>query len=576
MPPGRDDAEPPKVGIFTYCLLIVGLCFHLPRQFARKVKKFFQSPASRFVWPPVLVMCLIWAAHHCSAAQLLQAFAFAFIVTVIRYFFGPRISLWWSGLLAGNDPLNSELRGRGGRFFSEPYMPFVIWHLYWLELLKEKLANTFKDDLRHASLRFDLTRDATREAGVISIKKGRYLIFVTSRLFLSLYETFAELVRNPQFLPGVGTSDPREMLSSKNKITFDQACAAITAIYPDLEQTLGRVALLMVLVAFALDFVLIHEFAHVLFHDVDNFVPSQGTLRTADISRTSRPPELGDPDYGDFLIRYASELRCDEMAADFAFGVALLKPDQRSALTPTVLIAALTNNNENRSNCWLAAVLTLFVLLKPPDIYHPAVVSRVKKIIGVTAKQLETPSDRSEHDAAELLRDACIWRGKIGLCTNELERTLEDPELSGQAARLETAINAKDEADKFINDIFFDSLPSKSLISMHFARQAVDAMLKLHIVLLNIPGESAEAVTNSDQYRMMKKTAVYMKLVSVLGKEVSAVLGQRSVLCRLMEVPDFRYKLLLRELTKDLGIERRNLREDFVNQMLSARYRERT
>lgn len=469
----------------------------------------------------------------------------------LLYLGAPHITSWKLDLREANDPLSAVLNRRGGGFLSEQHLPLMILHFLWLDVFKETFIehSEFIKRRGRVSIRIEYLNSDLFDAGVISPAKNRYLIFITKGLYFTLYDTFAKLVRDEEFLPNFGLSDAWGNISAERRETFKVAVDDVAQNFPWFEDRPGRAALLIVLVHFALAFVFFHEFAHIDSRDVEAYPLAERKFGLAENPSDKGLPEFSSGGYGNLLVRHRSELNADVFATDFGLSSARdFKPSDAGQLVPLLLreIAFNATDREIR-DCWFLAICTLFVLLGLTDkadistSSHPFAAIRFKRVVQRIQSEELAAEHQWQRDWRAIFRTACEWCSKLDIPVEDLLASIGDSRLSDLSRELEEAILAKSQADVFVAQQFIEAFSPKW--SRDRLPLIVKALRDLHVYLLNIPGNTAADVMKNQHYEAMKKTEAYISLESWWRKEVTGVLAQRPVLDKLMTISDWRYQL---------------------------------
>jgi len=151
-----------------------------------------------------------------------------------------------------NDPVNNAVKGLGGRFSSARFFPLMWMHLMTLEVWRSAIANAYS--IKPESVSIEFVHNDERDAATVSPVEKRYLVYITSGLFVDLYESFMRLVLHEPFTDSV--SDHHADATSAN---VKRAAKTFHTVFQGTEASVMQAALITTLVQFALEFIVLHE-----------------------------------------------------------------------------------------------------------------------------------------------------------------------------------------------------------------------------------------------------------------------------------------------------------------------------
>jgi hypothetical protein len=461
-----------------------------------------------------------------------------------------RIGLW---LRRVNDPLLAAAHRQGGFFFDRDYMPLILLHSDWLDMIsRHRTKLTLGTQCR---ILVALVNGETRDAGVLSPSKNRYLIYITASLFTTLYEHFARLVQRPDFMPKIGfeTLDvPREQqdrLSLATKV-------AVTR-FPELKDAPGRAALLVTLVHFALEFALLHEFAHVQLGHIDAIAKADGALGLNDRKSYVREPNAS--------LRQRFEVSADELAAEFGILWVTLfdykKAETQSATVIPGLLAGLPFSDKSAIlECWLFSVGALFILIGLGEgdfraterASHPYSAFRFERILRYCRRVGVLSNADDGRDWRGILGKVLPWMQSAGLPVGAFAANLEEFAASGLASKLEENVRNSHVAD--IIHTFPIQRRWRRKRARKFVRDvdvmaALDDLVKFLALAIGTPTE----VRSSLDFAILMNTEAFRGLVASSG--LRETLSDPREYDRLVEFPgDFRRGMILHEIARAQGL----------------------
>ena len=461
-----------------------------------------------------------------------------------------RIGLW---LRRVNDPLLAAAHRQGGFFSERDYMPLILLHSDWLDIYtKHRVKLTLDPRCR---ILVALVNGDTRDVGVQSPSKNRYLIYITAPLFTTLYECFARLVKRPDFMPKIGFEtldvphEQQERLSLATKV-------AVTR-FPELKDAPGRAALLVTLVHFALEFALLHEFAHVELGHIDAIAKADEALGLNDRKSYVTVPDAS--------LRQRFEVSADELAAEFGILWVTLfdhkRAETQSATVIPGLVAGLPFSDKSAIlECWLFSVGALFILIGLGEedfraterASHPYSAFRFERILRY-CKRVGVLSDADDGgDWRGILGKVLPWMQSAGLPVEVFAANVEEFAASGLASQLEENVRNSHVAD--IIHTFPIQRRWRRKRARKFVRDvdvmaALDDLVRFLTLALGTPTE----VRSSLDFEILKNTEAFRGLVA--SAALRETLSNPREYDRLVEFPgDFRRGMILHEIARAQGL----------------------
>jgi hypothetical protein len=444
-----------------------------------------------------------------------------------------------------NDPKVAAVQRVGGYWLSPRFEQLLNFHNAVLnrtvEIMVKGVGRKGRVKVAIAVINRNTTRSET-----VRPAPGHYLIAVSSELFIRLYESFAKVVRGSEFPTAVGrVTYQGPGAESWRTIATDRVGQA----FPDLVDP-DRCILLLGLVSCALEFLALHEFAHIKYGhmevvDLKSKLDgiSAGEFAASAIGASSLQRFELDAD------AYATE-RSLSFLRDFEF-----RKEARGGILLGLLTGLRFDEQIAAYECWLLCVYGLVVLMgdtsirgpedhnssHPPWTYRFLSVLRRSREIGVAPLEYK---DGASWDSV-VVRVA-NWLEKADIPAKEFLWAIEEYKKRPYENVIEISLR---------NDIV-DTFLAEANILEHVHRikeyrEIKKALEQLQVYLMLVHG-TLEQIAHSQDVINMHQSAAFKTLVS------SAAFGRaiRGNLPRLLKISaDYRIGLIVLEVAREIGLD---------------------
>jgi len=449
-----------------------------------------------------------------------------------------------------NDPKEAATRVAGGRWISPRFRQLLNFHD---AVLNRTLEVTLKNVQRKGPVKVAIAvinRDTTW-SNTIRPAEGHYLIAVSSKLFTELYEAFAKLVRGSEFPSAIG------------KVTYQGpgaeawrriAAERVSQAFPDLIDP-DRCILLLGLVSCALEFLILHELAHIKY----------GHLEIIDLQ--SKQDRIGARDFEASSIGLSTLQRFESDADAYATERSLTfmrDCETRKEALGGILLGLLTGLRFDEQivayECWLLCVYGLVVLMgdteirksqdhnskHPPWTYRFLAVLRRSREIG--AAPLEFKQGASWDNVVMKVSN---WLGSADIPAREFLWAIEEYYKSPY----ENVINFSLRPD-IVDSFLAEARILEYVDGIEEYRGIKNALEQLLVYLALVHG-TLEEVRRSQDVLNMHQANAFKTLVSSAGFE-RAIQGN---LPRFLSVSaDHRIGLIVLEVAKEKGLDLQGVR----------------
>jgi hypothetical protein len=438
-----------------------------------------------------------------------------------------------------NDPRKLAIEKLGGYYSSERFELLLTIH-------QTLLGNVvgFMVDYTHITAKVAVAIVETRSqmAETIRSAKNHYVIAINASLFVRLYESFSVLVRDDAFCSTVGRIDYTIHESSLPRRKIGEA---VGRAFGDLEDQ-DRASLLLGLVSCALEYLVLHEFAHIRFRhlEVVDIQSKKFGLSLDEFARWN---------WGSATL-HQLELDADCLATDASLSTQLIRGTSISTTNsvPVGLFSGLgVDDKLTAFECWLFCVSSLMILTgpiaaagdvgsHPPWTYRLQRVLRRSKEIRIAPQQFRSieAQTRSFSKIADWLSKADLPREQFMMAVNEYEK---NPYVKVFESSFRT-----DLVDQFFA---VTGLNRYAPGSGYF--KITKALQQLSDYLLRVRGTSEEVVKSKD-FKSMRNSVAFKTLVS--SPEVKRLL-QENWDQVLTISPDYRIGLIMFEVAKEQAID---------------------
>jgi len=476
-------------------------------------------------------------------------------------------SRWW--LKGYFDPINDESQRQGGNYYSDQYWPllwmhFLMLHPYTVLFGKEinKKRSRFSKKVR---LVLNVVDQETIDAGVVSPAKGSFLIYLTSALFTTLYDTLARVVSDPLFCPEIGHNEP--LLTAESQDTLRAAVKNVCTTYPEFQDKPGRAIFLVSLVHFALEFAVLHEIEHVKQNHIAVSRLVGGRFGMAE----NRSSALGSGIAPLLLQRF--EMDADREAAEqgLAWSEYYKQISHGQKLSAPQIVRIAFGEHDQVLECWLIAICILFVLLgkdqPSPDgkeiTDHPfpafrfELIFRRSRELGLVCRKYQQSDSWKE-----MLKDVSAILSAAGVPVTEFLDGVERYASDGIGARIENTLDTQIATQMRVEaDIIgLDRVYRQQRPQRPESKPFVEAFDRLCHYVEMIPGSPREVLASRD-FASMKQTLDYQFLASSIVME--KLIQNTDSFKRLLLNPfDRKSVLILYEIARDRGVKLPSLEWD--------------
>ena len=448
-----------------------------------------------------------------------------------------------------NDPLNNAVKRIGGRFSSARFFPLIWMHLMTLEVCRSALVKAYR--IKPDSVSIEFVHNDAKDAATISPVEKRYLIYITSALFVDLYERFKRLVLKQTLTP------PIRDLTDTASANVRRAAETFRAVFQDTEASMTQAAFITTLVQFALEFIVFHEIGHVVLGHIESLEIASAGISLAEVHTNL--------DRQDRILQNRLEIEADDFAVTHALEIMCSFADRKGndrASIPSLGASFPFRSNDERLNWWAFSVCTLLLIVEPDRSLvnfdaddHPFLTTRLDRLLQRASEA--NGEDSSLITSKDFFVNLAPWFESSGVSVAKLLAIAEEFEKSGAADRLTNDLDEQSTVDQMLANYVRNGrrVHSGAIFGGQKNEIAAYARLQEYVSLI---GGTDENILSSPDLGYMKQTRDFKTLAE--SQEIRHSLEAK--LAGLMAEPlAYRTKVLLCMIAKHQGLR---VPKDFV------------
>lgn len=472
---------------------------------------------------------------------LSDLFVWMFLAGFARVLSYGRFAKIWLKLV--NDPVNNAVKEIGGRFSSAHFFPLMWMHLMTLSVCRSAVAKAH--GIKPESISLEFVQNDAKDAATLSPMEKRYLIYITSALFVDLYERFTRLV-----LKEPHTTSFRDHLEGTASANVRRAAKTFRTVFQGTEASTMQAALITTLVQFALEFIVFHEMGHVVLGHVESLeIASEG------ISLSEVQTNL---DREDRILQNRLEIEADDFAATYSLEIVRRfgerNRDEKARISAVDVVFPFASNDE-LSTYWAFSICTLLLIIEPDRSLgnfdaddHPFLTLRLDPLLQRASEVFGAAS--SSITWKTFFVKFAPWFEASGVSAAKVIALAEAFEKSGAADRLTRGLEDQSIVDQMLANYVRDGRRVQANIVLGRRNKEIAAYARLQEYVLLIRGTDESILSNPDlgymrQTRDFKTLAESQEIRRSLETNLTALIDQSL---------NYRTKVLLCMLAQHQGL----------------------